>query len=104
MELLIDSKELKELKTFITRFHRQKTFRVIRMLHKHPEGLTATAILDKIDISQPEVNTALRFLLKHGFATTERRGKFIIYTPVYEKFDALLEMYTLFIATQSEQS
>lgn len=96
---LIETNELKELKAFISQLSRKKVYRVIRMLHKHPEGLTASDIEEKLDVSQPEINTSLRFLLKHGYATTNRQGKYIVYTPLYEKFDELLNMYEWFKKT-----
>lgn len=101
MNTLIDSKELKALKTFIGHFSRKNSYRIICRLHKHPEGLTGTEIMDKLGVQQSEVSSTLRLLHKHGFTKTERtdrtrtrrKGKFIVYIPVYSKFDYLLSVY-----------
>lgn len=97
MNDLITSKQLDELKTFIGHFNRKNSYRVICRLHRHPEGVTASEIIEKLGISQSETTSTLRLLHKHGFTTTERNGKFIYYKPRYKKFNLLLKLHCLLI-------
>lgn len=101
MNVLITSEELDALKTFIGHFNRKNSYRVIRILHKHPDGITASDIIDKLGISQPETTNTLRLLHKHGFTTTCRKGKFSYYKPRYKKFNLLSKLHCLLIKTKT---
>lgn len=95
MDELITKHQLANLKSFLGHFNRKNSYRIICLLYKHPDGLTATEIMDKLGVAQSETTSTLRMLYLRGFAKTTREGKFIRYQPRYFLFKQLIAFYNL---------